>query len=193
MGKKIVINAKVLLLCNKRAWWGKPSKSEVTFKVLNNFELSLIVGHNCRNSRKLAVDDDKVISCSILRSISLLLTPKSFLLMILMATFCPVRMCRPNLTLAKPPGKTNKRFHSVEEKKLHWQVGYKLWKRHEHRRYLSRWSRKPHSICRARRLRGSLSFPRASSLFQPYDDKPLCGEKTKAWSRCDAHLFNTPF
>lgn len=36
---------------------------------------------------------------------SLWLTPRSFLFMILMATFSPVRMCRPSLTLAKPPDK----------------------------------------------------------------------------------------
>lgn len=35
------------------------------------------------------------------------LTPSSLLFMILMATFSPVRMCRPSLTLAKPPENTS--------------------------------------------------------------------------------------
>lgn len=37
------------------------------------------------------------------------LTPRSFLFMILMATFSPVKMCRPSLTLAKPPGGKRKK------------------------------------------------------------------------------------
>lgn len=49
-----------------------------------------------------------------------LLTPSSLLFMILMATFSPVRMCRPSLTLAKPPENTS---HLVGERAKPWDGG----------------------------------------------------------------------
>lgn len=55
---------------------------------------------------------------------TLILTPKSFLFMILMATFCPVRMWRPNLTLAKPPEKTHvlKESHIGKDITTQWVI-----------------------------------------------------------------------
>lgn len=81
-----------------------------------------------------------------------LLTPSSLLFMILMATFSPVRMCRPSLTLAKPPENTS---HLVGEraKPLGWRGMLK-----RTGQYPNRWSHKPCSICGALRHRGSPSF-----------------------------------
>ena len=47
---------------------------------------------------------------------SLSLTPRSFLFIILMATFSPVAMCRPSLTLANPPKTYTKEAHNTDQR-----------------------------------------------------------------------------
>lgn len=90
--------------------------------------------------------------------------------MTLMATFSPVRMCRPNLTLAKPPEKQTKKkkttTFSVRRSLILDRWG--CWTG----RYLNRWSHKPCSICGALRLHRSPSFASASFLQLP--EKCVC-------------------
>lgn len=94
-----------------------------------------------------------------------LLTPSSLLFMILMATFSPVRMCRPNLTLAKPPEKAS---HLAEIERAEPLAGGLL---NRTSRYLNRWSHKLCSICGAPRHQGSPSFAQASFLHLPAEEK----------------------
>lgn len=106
-----------------------------------------------------------------------ILTPKSFLFMILMATFSPVRMWRPSLTLAKPPWSEQEEGGGGEAKVLththnlqhSWSTSVKF-PNVNSVNYPNRWSHKPRSICRARRLHEAPSVPPAS--FQKKQD--LC-------------------
>lgn len=103
------LNFELLCIYTGRKWKFKCKK--YYHYLDNNSELSFITRHSHCNLENCFIYNDKAFSDIYIfflsETLSFLLTPKSFLFMILMATFCPVRMWRPNLTLAKPPEKTH--------------------------------------------------------------------------------------
>ena len=74
-------------------------------------------GHRCCNIdarlRQSILKKERTVETSVGK-----LTPSSFLSMILMATFSPVRRCRPSFTLAKPPGEKNGMQKSTNQQQV---------------------------------------------------------------------------
>lgn len=73
------------------------NQSKISHNNLSDYVFNPIGKH----SQYISLNKEKVV-------VFFKLTPRSFLFMILMATFSPVRMCRPSFTLAKPPENTHR-------------------------------------------------------------------------------------